>query len=93
MKTTIKQAVFSYLLLASAGVFAASSAVAFDIGGATAEAWVSAGSAEGIGVTLVAIPANETSHTYSGSGPDNVFDPRTGTLFVAVLTHRSALAS
>lgn len=49
-------------------------AFAIDIGGPTAEAWVNAGAAEGIGVTLVAIPANEASHAYSGSGVDAVFD-------------------
>ena len=49
-------------------------AFAVDIGGATAEDWVTSGGVAGIGVTLEAIPANEASHEYSGTGPDNNFD-------------------
>ena len=62
---------FSVVLMA---IIAPLNAFAVDIGGPTAEAWVTAGAAEGIGVTLVAIPANEASHAYSGSGVDAVFD-------------------
>lgn len=62
---------FSVVLMA---IMAPLNAFAVDIGGPTAEAWVTAGAAEGIGVTLVAIPANEASHAYSGSGVDAVFD-------------------
>ena len=44
------------------------------IGGPTAADWVAAGTTAGIGVTLVATPANETALTYSGTGADPVFD-------------------
>ena len=50
-------------------------AFAFDIKGSTAEAWVDAGTAEGIVVTLEAIPANESSHSYTTfPAADPVFD-------------------
>jgi hypothetical protein len=44
------------------------------IGGPTAADWVAAGTTAGIGVTLTATPANETSHTYAGTGTDSIFD-------------------
>lgn len=63
-----------FICVALTAIIAPMGALAIDIGGPGAADWVNAGTTEGIGVTLVAIPANEPAHTYSGSGPDPVFD-------------------
>jgi hypothetical protein len=59
-------------LIVPAGALAAP--VPVTIGGPTAADWVADGTTAGIGVTLVATPANELSHTYVGTGTDSIFD-------------------
>ena len=59
-------------LIVPASAFAAPTPVT--IGGATAADWVASGATAGITVGLVATPANETAHTYLGTGADPVFD-------------------